>query len=313
MSKIERISAILVKLQSCKFITAQQIADQFGVCLRTIYRDLRVLEEAGVPIVSNMGIGYSLTDGYKLPPLMFTAEEAIAFLMAEKVLGLQSGADAYELYRNGMDKIRAVLKAVEKNILEDFDSHIQVVDMLSPPPTQPLHVLQPLLGSITQKKAVEIHYALHYDMKTTVREVEPIGIFYMFQNWYLLAWCKMKGDYRTFHLGRIKSVRRLEEEFVKSHRSLKIILKSLYPNNTRNHHHVKIKLSKIAVRDMGVGKYLHGLSVEKITEDFVIQGYVVSSLEYFGRWYLSFADQAEIIEPMELKNVVQELISKIKL
>ncbi len=312
MNKIERISAILIKLQSRKYVTAQHIADQFGISLRTVYRDIRVLEEAGIPIVSNMGVGYSLVEGYKLPPLMFSTEEAIAFLMAEKALGMQTDSDMYELFRSGMDKVRAVLKAAEKDILEDFDNHIHALGILGPPPSKPKHILQPLLESIIRKKAVEINYT-DSRMETSVRMTEPIGIFCLFQHWYVLAWCRAKNDYRTFRLERIEHLKPADEGFTKSHPGLKPILRSLFPENAENLYRVTIKLDKVALQFMGAGKYLHGLSSERVSGDSVIQEYTVSSLEYFGKWYLSFADQAEIIEPAELKSTIKDLIKKIKL
>ena len=72
MNRIERISAILVRLQSRTLVTAREIAEQFGVSQRTIYRDIKALEESGVPIFGEAASGYSLFVGYKLPPLMFT-------------------------------------------------------------------------------------------------------------------------------------------------------------------------------------------------------------------------------------------------
>jgi biotin operon repressor len=77
MNRVERISAILIHLQSKQIVRGQDIAERFGISLRTAYRDIRALEEAGVPIVGEAGTGYSLMEGYKLPPVMFTKEEAI--------------------------------------------------------------------------------------------------------------------------------------------------------------------------------------------------------------------------------------------
>ena len=110
MNRLERISAILVKLQSRPVVTASEIAEQFGVSLRTVYRDIRALEESGIPVGGEAGVGYSLVDGFKLPPLMFNTEEALSFLVAEKLVSHQTDGDTYGLFRSGMDKIRAVLK-----------------------------------------------------------------------------------------------------------------------------------------------------------------------------------------------------------
>ncbi|MGL5547081.1 MAG: helix-turn-helix transcriptional regulator, partial [Tannerellaceae bacterium] len=77
LNRLERISTLLVQLQSRPIVKSSEMAERFGVSQRTIYRDMRTLCEAGVPICGNSGVGYSLIEGYKLPSLMFTKEEAI--------------------------------------------------------------------------------------------------------------------------------------------------------------------------------------------------------------------------------------------
>src|SRR5699024_8506905 len=84
--RFDRIVAILIQLQSKKVIKAQELADRFQVSLRTIYRDIRSLETAGVPLYGEAGTGYSLMEGYRLPPVMFTREEAGSFVAAEKLM-----------------------------------------------------------------------------------------------------------------------------------------------------------------------------------------------------------------------------------
>ena len=86
MNRIDRVSAILIHLQTKKFVTAEEIANRFEISKRTIYRDLKALEEAGVPLGAEPGKGYYLVDGYHLPPVMFTHEEASAMLTAEKMV-----------------------------------------------------------------------------------------------------------------------------------------------------------------------------------------------------------------------------------
>ena len=84
--RFDRIVAILIQLQSKKIVKAHELAERFKVSLRTIYRDIRTLEASGVPIYSEAGIGYSLMEGYRLPPVMFTREEASSFIAAEKLM-----------------------------------------------------------------------------------------------------------------------------------------------------------------------------------------------------------------------------------
>ena len=86
LNRFDRIVAILIHLQSGRVVKAQELASRFGVSLRTIYRDIRSLEASGVPITGEAGVGYSLMDGYRLPPVMFTREEAGSFVAAEKLM-----------------------------------------------------------------------------------------------------------------------------------------------------------------------------------------------------------------------------------
>jgi len=311
MNRLERISAILVKLQSRPVVTAQEIADQFGVSIRTVYRDIRSLEESGIPVSGESGYGYSLVEGFKLPPLMFTTEEALSFLMAEKLVSHQTDGDTYSIYRSGMNKIRAVLKTAEKDILHNFDTYIRISGNHNTPPPVPANVLQPLLKSLMDKKQITIKYKAGYNYEITCRTIEPQGIFFMTGRWYILAWCTLRNDYRTFHLGRILEVITTGHTFKNNHPALDELIRAVYYNEVEIN--VKVRVHRDASRDMSMLKYTYGLLEEEEDGEYYIQQYRTSSLERFGRWYLMFADKGEIIEPQELKTVVKELISKIKI
>ena len=304
------MSAILVKLQSRPVVTAREIADQFGVSLRTVYRDIRSLEESGIPVSGEAGLGYSLVDGFKLPPLMFTTEEAISFLMAEKLISHITDDDTYDAFRSGMDKIRAVLKAAEKDFLHDLEEYIQVPKIHNMPPPVPGNVMQPLLKSLLHKTQVEIEYCAYSD-EITCRTVEPQGVFFMANYWYILAWCKLRNDYRTFHLGRILNITPTERRFEVEHLPLEELVKQVYYGQPEIP--VTIRVNREAAKAIATAKYLRGFVDEKADGDGVIQRYETYSLEVFARWYISFADQAEIIEPAELKILVRKLIESIRL
>src|ERR1700733_8650317 len=111
MNRIDRLSAILIQLQSHRLIKAQQIADKFSISLRTVYRDVHALQEAGT--------GYSLMEGYKLPPIMFNADEASALLTAAKLMQSKTDATSSKHYGSALDKIKAVLRLAEKDHIED--------------------------------------------------------------------------------------------------------------------------------------------------------------------------------------------------
>lgn len=280
MNKIERLSGILVKLQSRKFITAYQIADEYGVCLRTVYRDLRILEQSGIPITAIPNVGYSLVDGYRLPPLMFTPDEAFSFLMAERLLAEQSDDSTYLLYKSGMDKIRTALKVSERNALDDFEENVGVLkhtDAISDKGSP--HILSPLLQGIRTKTRVIINYRAGYTKGVTFRCVEAAGLFFMNNQWYLLAWCCLRDDYRTFKLTRIISVLQTEVPFRHTHPRIKSLLGKLYAEDIV--YSVSIKIEKEAMHLTG-GNCSHRLVEETTCDDYSICRYHTFSLERFA-------------------------------
>src|ERR1700752_4537968 len=127
MNRIDRLAAILIQLQSRRLVKAQDIADKFSISLRTVYRDVRALEEAGVPVIGEAGAGYKLMEGYKLPPVMFNQDEASALLTGAKLVQSKTDAGIWKHYTSALDKIKAVLRISEKDHIEEIDEHVAVI------------------------------------------------------------------------------------------------------------------------------------------------------------------------------------------
>ena len=113
--RLARLTAILTHLQSKRLITASELAKKHGVSIRTIYRDIRALKRSGVPIITEEGKGYTLIEGYHLPPVSFTESEANALITAEQLISRNRDASLIEQYRQAMTKIKAVLRHKEKD------------------------------------------------------------------------------------------------------------------------------------------------------------------------------------------------------
>src|SRR5678815_3741290 len=190
MNRIDRVTAILIQLQSKKIVKAQDIADRFKISLRTVYRDVKTLEEAGIPVIGEAGVGYSIMEGYRLPPVMFTKEEATAFLTAEKIIEKFTDASTEASYKSAMFKVRAVLRSADKDLLENMEEHIQVIRNVLPFNADTARDrLQPFLKSIAEQKVVHISYTAFHTDETTQRDIEPVGIFYASGYWHALAYC----------------------------------------------------------------------------------------------------------------------------
>lgn len=310
MNRIDRISAILIQLQSHSLVKAQQISERFGISLRTVYRDMRTLEEAGIPIIGNPGIGYSLIEGFKLPPLMFTQEEALSFLIAEKLVHELTDSKSNEHYKSGIEKIRSVMRFADKKILETMEGCMSVLNTYKSSAYNP-DILLLLLQSIYQKRIIGMSYFASATLILSERKVEPIGIFFSRTNWYLIAFCLQKKSYLTFRIDRILEIHILDEFQSQEHPPLKKFLNEFYDKERL--HEIVIRIKKDKTSMINDDKYYYGLISEKEIDDMIEYHFLTFSISKFAHWYLSFADIATIITPNSLKDEVKNIINNISI
>ncbi len=306
--KFDRIVAILIQLQSKKIVKAQDLADRFGVSLRTIYRDIRSLESSGVPIYSEVGVGYSLVDGYKLPPVMFTKEEAVSFIAAEKLMEHFTDNNLRKHFQSALFKIKAVLRDTQKDWIENVESKLLVNPSGDFFNKEIPDALEILIESIAEKKQVVLNYESVESETPTKRNIEPVGIFHEHNFWYVLGYCHLRKDYRQFRTDRMISIQRSLELFTKTHKELEFYRTK--PEST-NKSLVRILVEK------GVAKYLHfnrkyyGFTKEIKHKDHIE---LFFECDYknngMARWFMMFADYADILEPQELKEQVREFLIK---
>ena len=302
MNRLDRLSAILIQLQSRRVVKAQHIADRYQISLRTVYRDIRTLEEGGIPIIGEAGIGYTLAQGYKLPPIMFSREEATAFLTAEKLISRFTDAENSASYQSAMDKVRAVLKSSEQHFLENIDNRIEVLQSRKPVQKVTDNLIQTILTAIADKLVLDLEYFAHYRQESTSRHVEPIGIFYLDQYWHLIAFCRSRKAIRDFRFDRVRHICLLECHYEDIHEPFATILSRLYKNLPLIP--VRILVDKAAYLHLGEQKYYQGFVSEQETPEGMQVDFMTVSIEGFARWYMSFADFAVVLSPDVLRDRV---------
>ncbi|MEO4004729.1 YafY family protein [Flavobacterium sp. CAU 1735] len=312
MNRFDRITAILIQLQSKRVVKAQDLADRFNISLRTVYRDIRTLEEAGVPLYGEAGVGYSIVDGYRLPPVMFTQDEAMAFITAEKLMEKLSETAIQNNFRSAMYKIRSVLRGSEKDLVEGLEDHIHVRKKKKNTTTAPDNSLDILLKAISEKRIVKMTYRAFGNEENTERLLEPIGIYYENEYWYTVGYCYYRSDYRHFRADRVVSILLTEEAFRKEHSSLQKYQEQIKQDLHFKRERVVIRIDKTIGMYLQERKHYYGFVSEKIDGNEIEMTFLTESLyEGFARWYIMFADYAEILEPASLKVRVKELAEKI--
>lgn len=313
MNKIERLSAILIQLQSKSVVRAQDIAERYGVSLRTVYRDINTLSEAGVPIAGEVGVGYSLADGYKLPPVMFTEEEAVALLTAEKLVSHWTDRGTSAVFESAMTKIRATLRSSEKDHLNKVDEQIQVLSNPFFPKeynSTSSAFLHTILKAVQKQQLLLLDYRGVNDTDSKQREVEPIGCFLSFNKWYLLAFCRTRSAIRQFRLDRIENVRNLFLTFDTVHPTIEEYFATRITEDQQLVQEVKLVWKTTDVPYISEQKYYLGYVSEEEENEFTTFTFLTTSLCGFARWLLMIGENIHAIHPLELAQEYDALLKR---
>lgn len=209
VNRLSRLTAILIQFQTRRIITASELSQKFQVSKRTIYRDIKALERAGVPVFTEEGKGYSLMEGYRIPPVMFTEKQANALILAEQLVLKNKDASFVKDYSEAIDKIKSILRYNLKdkaNLLANRTQYKQVIHQ-----ERNSDNLSDLQNALTNYKLVKIQY-INKEGATTNRLIEPFALLSS-ENWYLVAWCRLRKEFRFFRLDRIRKMEILSENF----------------------------------------------------------------------------------------------------
>jgi predicted DNA-binding transcriptional regulator YafY len=310
VNRIDRLHAILTHLQSKKRVTAQEMADRFSISLRTVYRDVKSLDESGVPVIGEAGTGYTIMEGYRLPPVMFTQEEAGALLLGSKLAEQFTDGSVKRHFNAALFKIKAVLRSTDKEYVDSLTDHIEILARRSPAAELPHQYLSLWQQAIVQKRVVELHYHSGAKEEKTLRSVEPIGLLYYSSAWHVIAWCRLRKGYRDFRLSRMLNVSLKEEFFDRSsHPSVQEYIQQ--NRGSEELQEVIVNFDRKVARYLQEQKYLNGFVSEEDLGDYVCMKFLTSSFEYFGRWLLMYGNTATVESPTALRTLMKELSERL--
>ena len=213
MNRIDRLFGILTLLQSRKFVTAEKIAEKYNISVRTVYRDVKALCEQGIPVSFEANRGYFIVQGYFLPPVAFSSEEANALLLMESLVAGFADRSIGKHYASALNKIKSVLRSTEKEKLETLDSRIkfQIPECYQ----KNYEYLAGLQLAISARQQLELEYQ-NKQNEVSKRIVEPIGLIFYAFNWHMIGWCLMRNDYRDFKVTNILRMHNTGRPFSKS-------------------------------------------------------------------------------------------------
>lgn len=189
-------------------VTANQIAEAFDICKRTVYRDIQCLMDTGAPIIGEAGVGYTIDKRYYLPPITFDADELEAIGLGISMVRQWTDDQFADKAVSAFEKIQAVLPASLQGELK------QITTFAVPNrPKIPWNVkFSDLREFIRSRQKVDIAYS-DENQNETNRTLRPLALLFFNPVWLLAAWCEKRGDFRNFRIDRIQSLSTNDETF----------------------------------------------------------------------------------------------------
>lgn len=310
MTKNDRMLAIILELQRKDLTRAEDLAAKFEISKRTIYRDIQALSEAGVPIMGSPGYGYSLMEGYFLPPVSFTVDEAVALLVGADFVKQKFDSNYVSYASTAQGKLEGTLP---KSIRDDAFLVRMSIRLLNPE-NEPFvgemsDYLQKIRVSILEKKKVRFQYYKSIpgsdEERNSIRTVSPLGIVLLNGNWVLSAICDLRQELRHFRLSRMCELEILTDTFTYPK---DFDLHHFHPADDRNIK-VCIATTNDIARRMKETNYYY---IEKFedTNDGVRVVLRVRKVEEVLSWILSWGADVIVQEPEELRSKVREELEK---
>jgi len=301
MNRIDRLFAILLALQHRRRVRAQDLARRFEISKRTIYRDLSALSQMGIPLIALPGEGFELMEGYYIPPLMFTENEAVALILGSRLLIQQAAGPLIQSAHQAVAKITVALPDQNRGraeALADIISFIAPHEKFDLDDPQ-LTVLQ---RAIQEKRVVHIRYHSYQKNEITERKVEPHQLFYSDGVWYVEGFCRGRKDIRAFRLSRIEKLFLTDEAFSKRRER-----KAQYGPTVE----VKIRFKAEAVRWVRERQHYGFQREAPPAKNGVTMVYRIQDTSEITPWILSWGAAAEVLSPAGLRKSLREIAQQL--
>ncbi len=228
--RLSRLTAIITQLQSKRIITAKFLAERHNVSMRTIYRDIRTLEKSGIPIVTEEGRGYSLVEGYHLPPVLFTEDEANALITVEQLVIKNKDQSFSENVSSAVEKIKSILRYSQKGNADLLAERIYFGGNQNE--NKSSNNLMQIQSAIIHFQVLKMDYCSS-EKKRTTRIVEPFAVYSINGNFLLIAFCRLRKDFRAFRIDFIETLIPENETFTPH----KMTLQKYFENYVKNQKH----------------------------------------------------------------------------
>ncbi|WP_238397678.1 helix-turn-helix transcriptional regulator [Anatilimnocola aggregata] len=301
---------LLGMLQGGQAYNAQALAELCGVTRRTIFRDLEALRDADVPLQYDEQRGsYQIPGHFFLPPTQFTTEEAFAMLVLSRQMGDRRSIPFYAAAQSAADKLANTLPQRFVAYLRSVTSAVRIrLDATNSLVGQE-RIYEQLLAAISSRCCVRMRYESLHEQRQIQTKLHPYRLLFHQHSWYVIGRSSVHREVRTFNVSRIRKIQILEEPLrmpknfrIESH------LRNAWrlnpePGPDRN---VKIRFSPKVARNVEEVQWHKTQQTQRLEDGALDFTVTVSGLQEISWWILGYADEAEVIEPLELREIIRQ-------
>ncbi|GAB6110058.1 helix-turn-helix transcriptional regulator [Fusibacter bizertensis] len=314
MAKNDNMLAILWMLNSGDKLTAKQIAEKLEINIRTVYRYIDALSTSGVPIIADAGHngGYYLQNNYIRAPLLFDIEEKKALLHAA-VFAKEAGHPLSEALERATAKLKLYSSQEQESILSRHLAGFEVINRMGASSVQPL--LVELERAVANEVSIEINYRTGRDVASKDRMIDPYGMIFWNNKWYIVAYCHLRNEIRSFRVERILQIMQTEKTFKrpKAFSARDFFMQNLLPDLVGKEGLVTVIIRgrAEALDDLCLHWFL-GHHLKTRTADqavFVLEENTV--YQYVPYFLLPYGKSIHIVEPRRLKEKLVAVASEL--
>ncbi|WP_142829706.1 helix-turn-helix transcriptional regulator [Planococcus soli] len=314
MPKIDNMLAILWMLRSGEKITAKQISEKLEMNIRTVYRYIDTISTSGVPIISEPGHngGYTLMNHFIEAPLFFDSEEQISLFHAA-VFAEEAGYYGGEALNRAISKLSNYSNQEQETKVNQHVTNLEVISRVSSISVVPF--LKELEKAVAAEYSVKIRYQKNGEKQLNDRLVDPYRILYWNNQWYMIGFCYLRKDIRSFRVDRIESLTLKENRFNRPENfsARDFFIKNLLPTIDDKEGIISLVLTgdKTVLADICQHWFL-GYYLQEQTSDqavFLLEKDVI--LTYVPYLLLPYNKSLKVIEPISLKKRLIEVLTEL--
>jgi predicted DNA-binding transcriptional regulator YafY len=304
MSKYDRLLHVLNLLRARQGLKASDLARECEVSERTIYRDIIALSSVNIPIYFDNGYRL-LTDAF-LPPLNFSLDDYLVLKLSLSSSVLMENSPLRKHAKAVLAKIEANLNPTLKAEIEKVKEPLKITIRSNYDFSKLSLIFKLIEQSLLNKKSLRIEYeSLETGLAT--RQVDPYSLIFRRHAWYLIGFCHLRNEIRIFRLNRIKKITLLDKSFErKPDFSLSTLFKDSWEIYQGEPVVVKIRFKGIGAKVVESGQHHPSEKISKLKDGSLIYEVKVNGIEEIARWILGFGENAEVIEPKELRERVKQ-------